>query len=100
MKKPVKSAGEAARAASVQADIEEVLQAYWTALNASNAERVLTVFTPDGVFMAPNSPSKVGADAIRAAYNGISNRAARNVRMCNAIHHLSCRTRPSFRRTC
>ena len=57
--------------ASVQADIERVLQTYETALNASDVDAVLTVFAPDGVFMAPNSPSTVGADAIRAAYNGI-----------------------------
>ncbi len=57
--------------ASVQADIERVLQAYETALNASDVDAVLAVFAPDGVFMAPNSPSTVGAHAIRAAYNGI-----------------------------
>ncbi|GLK56594.1 uncharacterized protein (TIGR02246 family) [Methylopila capsulata] len=67
MKKLVKSAGEA----TVQTDIQGVLQTYETALNASDADKVLTVFAPDGVFMAPNSPSLVGADAIRAAYGGI-----------------------------
>jgi uncharacterized protein (TIGR02246 family) len=66
MKKLVKTANS-----SVQADIEGVLQTYETALNASDTNAVLTVFAPDGVFMAPNSPSTVGADAIRAAYNGI-----------------------------
>jgi uncharacterized protein (TIGR02246 family) len=71
MKKHVKSAGKAADAASVQADIEKVLQTYETGLNASDTDTILTVFAPDGVFMAPNSPSTVGADAIRAAYNGI-----------------------------
>lgn len=71
MKKLVKSVGKTADAASVQADIEEVLQTYETALNASDTDTVLTVFAPDGVFMAPNSPSTVGVDAIRAAYNGI-----------------------------
>ncbi|GAB2584004.1 hypothetical protein Aab01nite_54690 [Paractinoplanes abujensis] len=62
---------ESADATSVQADIEEVLQTYETALNASDAETVLTVFAPDGVFMAPNNPSAVGAEAIGAAYKGI-----------------------------
>ncbi len=71
MKKLVKSAGRAADAASVQADIEEVLQTYEAALNASDTDKVLTVFTSDGVFMAPNNPSAVGAEVIRAAYNGI-----------------------------
>ncbi|ANH70734.1 hypothetical protein ABE85_19530 [Mitsuaria sp. 7] len=65
------TAGSTADAASVQADIEGVLQTYETALNASDIDTVLSVFAPDGVFMAPNSPSTVGADAIRAAYTGI-----------------------------
>lgn len=71
MKTLVKSSGTAADVASVQADIEAVLATYETALNASDTDKVLTVFAPDGVFMAPNNPSTVGADAIRAAYSGI-----------------------------
>lgn len=71
MKKLAKTTGKTAHAAAVQADIEKVLQTYETALNASNTDKVLTVFAADGVFMAPNNPSTVGADAIRAAYNGI-----------------------------
>ncbi|MGO8101524.1 SgcJ/EcaC family oxidoreductase [Rhizobium leguminosarum] len=69
MKNLVKSAGKTADV--VQADIEKVLQTYEAALNTSDTDTVLTVFAPDGVFMAPNSPSTVGADAIRAAYSGI-----------------------------
>lgn len=71
MKRLVNNASEAAGAASEQANIEEVLQTYETALNASNVDTVLAVFAPDGVFMPPNNPSTVGADAIRAAYTGI-----------------------------
>jgi uncharacterized protein (TIGR02246 family) len=70
MQKLVKTTGKTIDA-SVQAEIEGVLQAYETALNASDIDTVLTLFAPDGVFMAPNSPSMVAADAIRAAYNGI-----------------------------
>ncbi|MGO6679387.1 SgcJ/EcaC family oxidoreductase [Rhizobium leguminosarum] len=69
MKNLVKSAGKTADV--VQADIEKVLQTYEAALNASDTDTVLTAFAPDGVFMAPNSPSTVGTDAIRAAYSGI-----------------------------
>lgn len=71
MKRLVNKASEGAGAASEQANIEEVLQTYETALNASNVDAVLAVFAPDGVFMSPNNPSTVGADAIRAAYTGI-----------------------------
>ena len=71
MKRLEKVAGETKNLAHAQAEIEDVLQAYESALNASNTDTALTVFTPDGVFMAPNSPSRIGADAIRAAYKGI-----------------------------
>lgn len=71
MKKPAKSAHSSAEAESVHLEIEKVLQAYEKALNASDTDAVLTLFAADGVFMAPNNPSTVGADGIRAAYNGI-----------------------------
>lgn len=59
------------KAVGAQAEIENVLETYETALNASDIGKVLSVFSPDGVFMAPNSPSAVGPEAIRAAYAGI-----------------------------
>ena len=71
MKKLARSAKSDTDTASVQSDIEDVLLAYETALNASDPDKVLSVFAPDGVFMAPNNPSTVGAEAIRAAYDGI-----------------------------
>ncbi|WP_429594550.1 YybH family protein [Sphingomonas zeicaulis] len=57
--------------ASAEAAIEKVLAAYETALNASDTSTVLSLFAPDGVFMAPNNASAVGATAIRQAYMGI-----------------------------
>jgi uncharacterized protein (TIGR02246 family) len=51
--------------------IQDALAAYETALNGSDVDRVLEAFAADGVFMAPNNPSAVGADAIRGAYGGI-----------------------------
>lgn len=71
MKKLVKSAQVTTDVALILAEIEEVLQAYEAALNASDTDRALTVFAPDGVFMAPNSHAAVGGDAIRRAYNDI-----------------------------
>lgn len=52
-------------------EIEAALESYEAALNASDVDKVLTVFASDGVFMAPNNPSAVGTDAIRRAYDGI-----------------------------
>jgi ketosteroid isomerase-like protein len=67
----MKWTGETASVTSAQADIESMLQTYETALNASDIDTVMTVFASDGVFMAPNSPSMIGADSIHAAYAGI-----------------------------
>jgi uncharacterized protein (TIGR02246 family) len=67
MKKLMKPPGKT----SVHADIQDVLEAYETALNTSNTDAVLAVFTSDAVFMAPNNPSAIGTDALRTAYTGI-----------------------------
>lgn len=71
MKKLVKAADNSAETSRVQADIEDILHSYETALNGADSDGVLSIFAADGVFMAPNGPSIVGADAIRAAYDGI-----------------------------
>lgn len=71
MKRVECKTGESSGTASGQTDIEDALQHYEAALNASDADAVLAVFASDGVFMAPNSPSVIGADAVRAAYNRI-----------------------------
>jgi len=71
MKRLKKVTGEIASASHAQSSIQDVLQAYETALNASDTGSVMNVFASDSVFMAPNSPSAVGADAIRAAYDGL-----------------------------
>ena len=47
--------------------IEALLSAYEKALNASDAEAVLKLYAPDGVFMPQHSPANVGSEAIRAA---------------------------------
>ncbi len=56
-----------------RAAIESVLTTYEAALNASDTETVLTLYTADGVFMPQHSLPSVGADAIRAAYVGVFN---------------------------
>lgn len=44
---------------------------YEKALNASSTEQVMTLYAPDGVFMAQHFPSSVGTEAVREAYNGV-----------------------------
>lgn len=51
--------------------IQGVLQTYEAALNGSDVSTVVGLFSHDAVFMAPNSHSAIGSDAIRAAYEAI-----------------------------
>lgn len=53
------------------AAIEAVLATYEAALNASETDAVLTLYTTDGVFMPQHSLPSVGIDAIRTAYDGV-----------------------------
>jgi uncharacterized protein (TIGR02246 family) len=50
---------------------EAVLKSYEQALNASDIEGVVQLYTDDAVVLAPNAPSAVGIDAVRATYTGI-----------------------------
>jgi uncharacterized protein (TIGR02246 family) len=53
------------------AAIERVLKNYGQALNASDVEGVVRLYTDDAVLLTPGAPSAVGIDAVRAAYTGI-----------------------------
>lgn len=48
--------------------ILDVIKAYETALNASDVEKVLTLYGSDPVFMPQHAPALVGRDAVRAGY--------------------------------
>jgi uncharacterized protein (TIGR02246 family) len=48
--------------------IAAVLTSYQDALARSDGDAVTRLFTSDGVLMAQESPSAVGADAVRQAY--------------------------------
>jgi uncharacterized protein (TIGR02246 family) len=51
--------------------IRSLLKQYEQALNTSDTEAVMRLYTADGVFMPQHFPSSVGADAIREAYDGV-----------------------------
>jgi uncharacterized protein (TIGR02246 family) len=53
--------------------VANALMAYQDALNGSDTEAVMRLYASDGVFMPQNSPSSVGADAVRAAYAAVFN---------------------------
>ncbi len=48
--------------------IEKLLFSYRDALNASDVNKVLPLYTNDGVFMPSNAPSAIGQEQVKAAY--------------------------------
>jgi uncharacterized protein (TIGR02246 family) len=60
--------------------IRSVLSAYEEALNASNTEAVMPLYTDDGAFMPPNNPSAVGKAAVRQAYDAVFKAITLNVK--------------------
>lgn len=63
-------AGDPARG-EAEIAIRALLAAYNKALNGSDTEAVLPLYTADGIFMAPFSPSAIGQVAIRGAYDRV-----------------------------
>jgi uncharacterized protein (TIGR02246 family) len=51
--------------------VGEVLAAYNVALNSSNTNAVMPLYTDDGVFMPPYSRSAVGLAEVRKAYDAV-----------------------------
>ncbi len=61
-------------AADDSADIKAIsslLQTYEAFLNDSDVEGVMALYAPDGVFMPQHSPSAVGTDTVRQAYEAV-----------------------------
>ena len=51
--------------------VAEVLAKYQDALNQSDTDAVMKLYARDGVFMPQNSPSSVGAEEVRRAYDAV-----------------------------
>jgi uncharacterized protein (TIGR02246 family) len=51
--------------------VADVLAKYQDALNKSDTDAVMKLYAFDGVFMPQNSPSSVGTDAVRRAYDAV-----------------------------
>jgi uncharacterized protein (TIGR02246 family) len=62
--------GDAAQsqAAGREHGVTKTLKQYQTALNASDTEAVIQLYTQDGVFMPQQYPPAIGAEAVRGAY--------------------------------
>ncbi|HTW33846.1 MAG TPA: SgcJ/EcaC family oxidoreductase [Rhizomicrobium sp.] len=54
-----------------EAAIRNVMQSYNAALNGGKTSAVLPLYTDDGIFMPPYSPSAIGKDAVRKAYDAV-----------------------------
>lgn len=48
--------------------IEKLLFSYRDALNVSDVNKVLPLYTADGVFMPSNAPSAIGQEQVKASY--------------------------------
>lgn len=51
-----------------KSEIEKLLFAYRDALNTSDVNKVLPLYTIDGVFMPSNAPSAIGQEQIKGSY--------------------------------
>src|SRR5215510_15744342 len=54
-----------------EAGIRSTLASYSDALNGGKTAAVLPLYTDDGVFMPPYSPSSIGKEAVRKAYDAV-----------------------------
>ena len=54
-----------------QRAIQQLLDAYGTALNGSDAATITPLFAQDGVFGAPGNPTATGQTQIRGAFDGL-----------------------------
>ena len=53
------------------ASIRTLLVAYEKALNTSDTDAVMQLYTSDGVFMPQHSPSSIGTVAVASAYDAV-----------------------------
>ena len=60
--------------------ITALLAKYNDALNASSTDAVMPLYAEDGVFMPPYSPSAVGFEAVRKAYDAVFKAITLNVK--------------------
>lgn len=59
--------------------IETLLFSYRDALNTSDVNKVLPLYTNDGVFMPSNAPSAIGQEPVKAAYEYVFSQIQLNI---------------------
>lgn len=60
-------------------EIEDLLMTYKSTLNTSNAEKATSLYTKDGIFMPIGSPSAIGTDQIKSAYDFVFSQIQLNI---------------------
>ncbi|AVE05423.1 MULTISPECIES: YybH family protein [Pseudomonas] len=73
-------AAQSAPEDAVKTAITQQLNRYEAALNSSDIDRVMTLYTDDAVFMPQYSLPAVGRDAVRAAYRQVFNTIKLDIR--------------------
>lgn len=59
--------------------IEKLLFSYRDALNTSDVNKVLSLYTSDGVFMPSNAPSAIGQEQIKGSYEFVFSQIQLNI---------------------
>jgi len=62
-----------------QREIKKVLFSYRDALNESNAEKVLSLYTENGVFMPSSAPTAIGQEQLKGTYEFVFSNIQLNI---------------------
>ena len=76
--------GYGGNTAAEQKAIQRLLDSYGAALNTADAAKITALFTSDGVFLAPGSPTATGQAQIQGAFNGLFGAVALNLQFTPA----------------
>jgi uncharacterized protein (TIGR02246 family) len=75
-----RSENQEARMSATNEAVTALLAKYNDALNSSSTDAVIPLYAEDGVFMPPYSPSAVGFEALRKAYDAVFKAITLNVK--------------------
>ena len=81
---PEESYSSGATVGKDEAAIRAAIASYNGALNSGTTALVLPLYTDDGVFMPPYSPSAIGKEAVRVAYDAVFRELKFNVKFAIA----------------
>jgi len=62
-----------------KADIQQLLSSYQQALNDSDTNKVVALYSDDGIFMPSNKPSAIGEEQVKIAYQHVFKTLGLNV---------------------